>query len=170
MIKISTKEKPRVLMIGVEYGGGARPPPSQLAARSGLRRGRRVADGEVGLDLREVLLADAADVHQLLGGLERSLLPVLDDPRGELGADPGQRGELLGGGGVEVDLAGRGRLGRQRDAAGQDEGDDQGQAGGEETLRAHGSCSFGNGVGCGAAALTAPAAATVKACSSSSRF
>ena len=41
--------------------------------------GRR--DRDLALQLEKVLLADAADVHELLDFLERAvLLPVLDDP------------------------------------------------------------------------------------------
>src|SRR5712671_6070526 len=47
------------------------------------------------LQLQEVFLPDAADVHQLLDLLERPvLLAVLDDTGGRFGADARQRFEL----------------------------------------------------------------------------
>src|SRR5882672_2466095 len=73
----------------------------------GLRR----ADRDLRLELQEVFLPDAADVHQLLDLLERSvLLAVLDDPRGGFRADAGQRFEIDRRGRVEVDGGAGGRL------------------------------------------------------------
>src|SRR5215470_7176694 len=49
------------------------------------------------LELQEVLLADATDVHQLFDLLERAvLLPVLHDARSGLGADARQPFEIGG--------------------------------------------------------------------------
>src|SRR5262245_45257857 len=78
----------------------------------GLDRG----DRQLRLELEEVLLSDAADVHHVLDLLERSiLLPVLDDARGGLGADAGEPFELGGGRGIQVDHRRRRRLrGRRR--------------------------------------------------------
>src|SRR5579862_1942200 len=69
--------------------------------------------GDVILQLEKVLLADAADVHQILDFLERSVfLAVFDDARGRLGADAGQVVELAGGSSVDVDRRRERRLGR----------------------------------------------------------
>src|SRR5262252_5809097 len=79
----------------------------------GLRR----TDGELRLQLQKVLLADTADVHQVLDLLERTVfLAVLDDEGGGAGADAGQRVEL--GGGCSVDVDHRARGGLDRDAGG----------------------------------------------------
>src|SRR5439155_20433456 len=76
------------------------------------------ADGELRLQLEKVLLADAAYVHQLLDFLERTVLgSVLDDQRRRFRTDAGQRVELRGGCGVDVDRRGR-RLGLDRCARG----------------------------------------------------
>src|SRR4026208_1388408 len=81
--------------------------PTALAIVVGLCR----ADRELRLQLEKVLLAQAADVPQLLALLEGSvLLPVLDDAGGGFGADAGQRFEVRGGGGVDVDGRGRRRF------------------------------------------------------------
>ena len=85
---------------------GQAPGPLALTAAAiviGFRRG----DGELRLQLEEVLLPDAADVHQLLDLLERTvLLPVLDDAGGGFRADAGQPFEIGGRGGVEIDDSG----------------------------------------------------------------
>ena len=74
----------------------------------GLRR----RDRDLRLQLQEVLLPDAADVHQLLDLLERAvLLPVLDDARGGLGADARQPFEIGRRRGVQIDDGGGGGLG-----------------------------------------------------------
>ena len=70
------------------------------------------------LQLEKVLLADAAYVHQLFHFLERTVLgSVLDDQRRRFRTDAGQRVELRGGCGVDVDRRGR-RLGLDRCARG----------------------------------------------------
>src|SRR5262249_34984413 len=81
-------------------------------ARSGLRTlGRlRSAKSELSLQLEEVLLAEAAHVHQLFDLLERAvLLSVLDDAGRHLRADAGQRLEFCGRRRVDVHDGGRGR-------------------------------------------------------------
>src|SRR5919197_5508412 len=76
----------------------------------GLRR----RDRQVAFQLEEVLLADTADVHQLLDLLERSvLLPVLDDPFRGLRADAGKRLQLGDRCRVDVDGSCNGRLCRR---------------------------------------------------------
>ena len=100
-------------LMGRSRGGGARAPGRPRSSWSAVGgAGAELAHGQVALDLGEVLLADSLHGQDLLDGLEAAaLLPVLDDARGELGAHAGNGGQLLDGGGVEVDLA-RGALGR----------------------------------------------------------
>src|SRR5262249_15038821 len=93
------------------------------------------ANGELRLQLQEVLLTEAADVHQLLDLLEGAvLLAVLDDPGGGLRADARERLEVGGTGGVDIDHRPRsgGRLPR---------------GGGRFALRARGGACLGRGNG-----------------------
>src|SRR5262249_55768182 len=138
----SSRLKPRMesaIESGRRKGPGAAPSaaPGHLAARSGL--GGRFAQGQVRLDLGEVLLADALDVQHLGHGLEAAgLLAVLDDARRELGAHSRQSLELLGGSAVDVDLARRRGLGRGVGETGrQHEAQDEGQTGCDETTKRH---------------------------------
>src|SRR5438045_3002048 len=79
-----------------------------LRALGDLRR----ANAQLLLQLQEVLLAEAADVHDVLDLLERAvLLPVLDDAGGGLRTDAGQRLELRCRRCVDVDDARGGGFG-----------------------------------------------------------
>src|SRR5262249_52358988 len=60
-----------------------------------------------GLEGDEELLADALDLHQVLGAREGLLLAVLDDALGDFGAETRQIRELRRGRRVDVDLLGR---------------------------------------------------------------
>src|SRR3954463_13121231 len=85
-------------------------PACPLLLSGGLRLR---ADGQLGAQLQEALLADALNVHQLLDLLERTLrLPVVENARGSLGADAGELLELRGAGGMNVDYR-RGFCGRR---------------------------------------------------------
>src|SRR5947207_13054926 len=92
-----------------------RPGLAPLPMVLGIVIGLRSADGELRLQLQEVLLPDAADVHQLLDLLEWSvLLPVFENARSGLGADAGKPFEVGGGCRVDVDSDGRQRRLRGR--------------------------------------------------------
>ena len=61
------------------------------------RRVLNLGNGDLGLQLEEVLLANSSDVHQLLDLLERTiLLPVRDDERCGLRTDARQCLEFAG--------------------------------------------------------------------------
>src|SRR5450830_303021 len=101
----STSEYPRGEALG-QTRGTTEPSPHNRLALLGRVVGLRRRDDDLGLQLEEVLLADTADVHQLLDFLERAvLLAVLDDARGGLRADAGQRLELGRRCAVDVDGA-----------------------------------------------------------------
>src|SRR5439155_24543479 len=115
---------------------------SRLWVRPIVLRLRR-ADGDLRLELEEILLADAADVHQLLDFLERTvLLAVLDDPRSGLRADAGERIELRRGRGVDIDdhrgrwFWRRGRLGL-RERGRRQRGEQQRESGDREQRTQH---------------------------------
>lgn len=83
----------------------------------------RLANGDERLQLEKVLLPDYLHGHQVFDLLEAAVLPaVVDDVRRQLGADPGQRIELLGGGGVDVDDDGGRGFRRRPDLARRDDG------------------------------------------------
>src|SRR5262245_31096328 len=74
-------------------GRAARPAPVSLLRLIVIGFG--IANADVILELEEVLLSDAANVHQLFDLLERTvLLPVLHDERGGLCTNAWQTIEL----------------------------------------------------------------------------
>src|SRR5262245_62090481 len=85
-------------------GRQERPGPTVSALRWLIVIGLGIADADLILQLEEVLLAHATNVHQLFDLLERSvLLPVLDNERGGFGADTRQAIELGDRRSVDVD-------------------------------------------------------------------